>query len=145
LAVQWLQCDVSEVDAALWAVSQGVYGVWVECGEPITLKRLETIPWASHCIGCQESLERREGWNRVPLLERCALVGTGRPRDQATHRRNTLEQHFRPEDADMPARENAARSTLGRGAVLVDTFWKSTILNSVVLRRNRRRDGRRNL
>jgi DnaK suppressor protein len=60
LAVQWLSRVVSDVDTALRAMSEGVYGACVECGEPISLKRLETIPWASHCIGCQEFIERRE-------------------------------------------------------------------------------------
>jgi len=60
LAVQWLSRVLSDVDAALRAVSEGVYGACVECGEPIRLKRLETIPWASHCIVCQEFIERRE-------------------------------------------------------------------------------------
>ena len=60
LAVQWLSRVLSDVDAALLAGSEGVYGACVECGEPISLKRLETIPWASYCIGCQELIERRE-------------------------------------------------------------------------------------
>ena len=60
LTVQWLSRVLSDVDAALRAMSEGVYGACVECGEPISLKRLETIPWASHCIGCQEFIERRE-------------------------------------------------------------------------------------
>ena len=60
LAVQWRSRVLSDVDAALRAMSEGVYGDCVECGEPISLKRLETIPWASYCIGCQEFIERRE-------------------------------------------------------------------------------------
>jgi len=60
LAVQWLSRALSEVDAALRAMSEGVYGSCVGCGEPISLKRLETIPWASRCVGCQESTERRQ-------------------------------------------------------------------------------------
>jgi DnaK suppressor protein len=60
LTVQWLSRVLSDVEAALWAMSEGVYGVCAECGKPISLRRLETIPWASHCIGCQASIERRE-------------------------------------------------------------------------------------
>ena len=60
LTVQWLSRVLSDVDAALRTMSDGVYGACVECGEPISLKRLETIPWASHCIGCQEFIERHE-------------------------------------------------------------------------------------
>jgi len=68
LTVQWLSRVRSDVDAALRAMSQHTYGECVECGEPISLKRLETIPWASHCIGCQEFIERREAARAaVPL------------------------------------------------------------------------------
>ena len=60
LAVQWLSRTLSDVDAALRAMSGDMYGDCAECGEPISLKRLEAIPWASHCVGCQEFMERRE-------------------------------------------------------------------------------------
>lgn len=48
---------ISDIDAALRAIADGSYGVCVECDEPIAPKRLQTIPWASHCIRCQEALE----------------------------------------------------------------------------------------
>jgi DnaK suppressor protein len=51
---------LANVDAALAAMRQGSYGICVECGEPIASKRLQTIPWASHCIRCQEVLEHRK-------------------------------------------------------------------------------------
>ena len=51
---------LSDVDAALRAMSEAVYGACGECGGPISLKRLEAIPWASHCVGCQQFIERRE-------------------------------------------------------------------------------------
>lgn len=145
LAVEWLQRVLSDVDAALRAVSEGVYGACAECGEPVSLKRLETIPWASHCIGCQELLERREAWKRVPLLGRCASMGTGRSRHQAMYQQDAFEQDSQLEEADMPVKATALRSPLGRAAVLVDTVWISTLLNSSKRRWSRRRDGRRNV
>jgi DnaK suppressor protein len=60
LTVQWLSRVLSDVDAALRAMPEGLYGACAECGEPISLKRLEAIPWTSHCVGCQEFMERRE-------------------------------------------------------------------------------------
>jgi RNA polymerase-binding transcription factor DksA len=56
---------LSEVGAALRAMSEGAYGTCAECGEPISLKRLKTIPWASRCIGCQEFIERCEAAQAV--------------------------------------------------------------------------------
>lgn len=47
------------VDAALLAMQEGSYGTCTECGEPIAIRRLQAIPWASHCVRCQEMLDRR--------------------------------------------------------------------------------------
>jgi DnaK suppressor protein len=48
---------LASVDAALLAMQEGSYGTCAECGEPIATKRLQAIPWASHCIRCQEMLD----------------------------------------------------------------------------------------
>lgn len=50
---------LADVEAALEAMQKGSYGTCLECGEPIAARRLQAIPWASHCIRCQEMLERR--------------------------------------------------------------------------------------
>jgi DnaK suppressor protein len=50
---------LASVDAALRAMKEGSYGTCAECGEPIASRRLEAIPWAPHCIRCQEMLDRR--------------------------------------------------------------------------------------
>lgn len=55
-----LSSNLSDVDRSLRAILQGGYGVCVICGEQIGLKRLETIPWAAHCIRCQGLLESSE-------------------------------------------------------------------------------------
>lgn len=56
----WLSRILAEVDKSLCAMANGSYGLCAECGEPISLKRLETIPWVSLCLRCQELLEQRE-------------------------------------------------------------------------------------
>lgn len=53
-----------ELDLSLHAISGGSYGLCVDCEEPISLKRLESIPWASRCIRCQEDLESGETEDR---------------------------------------------------------------------------------
>ena len=42
------------VDAALERMDGGDYGLCADCGEPISGKRLEAIPWAVRCVSCQE-------------------------------------------------------------------------------------------
>jgi RNA polymerase-binding transcription factor DksA len=55
-----LNRTLSQVDAALIAVELGLYGICVECGEPISSRRLATTPWALHCIRCHGFLCRQE-------------------------------------------------------------------------------------
>lgn len=47
-----------QVDEALARLDAGAYGRCVQCGEPIAALRLEALPWAKHCINCQELLEK---------------------------------------------------------------------------------------
>lgn len=41
-------------EEALSRIADGSYGECQECGEKISVKRLEAVPWARHCIQCQE-------------------------------------------------------------------------------------------
>lgn len=49
---------LQQVDEALQRISSGGFGVCVECGQELNKKRLEAVPWASHCIACQEKIEK---------------------------------------------------------------------------------------
>jgi DnaK suppressor protein len=46
------------VRAALRRDEQGEFGLCVECGQPVQKKRLEAVPWARHCVACQELQEK---------------------------------------------------------------------------------------
>ncbi len=59
VALQFNQLDSMQlklVDAALKRLDSKDYGVCLECGDPISGRRLEAIPWAVRCITCQERL-----------------------------------------------------------------------------------------
>jgi DnaK suppressor protein len=49
---------LQKVDEALVRVETSGFGLCVECGDEINRKRLEAVPWASHCITCQEKIEK---------------------------------------------------------------------------------------
>jgi len=49
---------LQQVDEALQRIAKGAYGVCVECGEEIEKKRLEAVPYASHCLSCQGKIEK---------------------------------------------------------------------------------------
>jgi RNA polymerase-binding transcription factor len=48
------------VERALFNINEGTYGECEQCGNAINERRLEAVPWARHCIACQEKLERGE-------------------------------------------------------------------------------------
>ena len=42
------------IDEALRRLDAGTYGTCVHCSAPVQEKRLEAVPWARHCLDCQE-------------------------------------------------------------------------------------------
>jgi len=49
---------LQKVDDSLVRLESGAFGLCVECEAEINRKRLEAVPWASHCITCQEKIEK---------------------------------------------------------------------------------------
>ncbi|HYE26503.1 MAG TPA: TraR/DksA family transcriptional regulator [Clostridia bacterium] len=46
------------VEGALGRIREGNYGECISCGNEIEPRRLEAVPWARHCLSCQEKLEQ---------------------------------------------------------------------------------------
>jgi DnaK suppressor protein len=46
------------IDAALKRIQSNEYGLCANCQEEMQQKRLEAVPWAKHCINCQEKHEQ---------------------------------------------------------------------------------------
>ena len=53
--------QLRKVEVALKRISTGEFGVCAACGGEISLKRLQAVPWATHCLECQEESERSRG------------------------------------------------------------------------------------
>lgn len=49
---------LDSIDGALARIEEGEYGYCDNCNEPIQEKRLEALPWAQHCVTCQEMNEK---------------------------------------------------------------------------------------
>jgi DnaK suppressor protein len=47
-----------QVQQALERIVAGTYGTCLQCDEPISERRLAAIPWAKHCIRCQERADQ---------------------------------------------------------------------------------------
>ena len=46
------------IDDALTRIDEGAYGLCVNCGQQMTEKRLNAVPWAPYCLDCQELSEK---------------------------------------------------------------------------------------
>jgi DnaK suppressor protein len=46
------------VQEALDRLKNGEFGTCVHCGGGMQIKRLEAVPWARHCLDCQEKQEQ---------------------------------------------------------------------------------------
>ncbi|MBK6405293.1 MAG: TraR/DksA C4-type zinc finger protein [Holophagales bacterium] len=46
------------IEQALLRIDQGTYGVCVHCQGIVQDKRLEAVPWARHCLECQEMQDK---------------------------------------------------------------------------------------
>jgi YteA family regulatory protein len=48
---------IEKADDALKKIEEGTYGICEVCGKEIDLNRLEFLPYAQHCIDCQQSMD----------------------------------------------------------------------------------------
>lgn len=46
------------VDEAIKRIKQNEFGLCANCQQEVQQKRLEAVPWARHCITCQEKHEQ---------------------------------------------------------------------------------------
>ena len=47
-----------QIESALRKIKKGTYGLCEECGNPIPPRRLKILPYATHCVHCQEAIEK---------------------------------------------------------------------------------------
>jgi DnaK suppressor protein len=52
-----LSSTLADVKRSLRAIDDDCYGECIQCDGAIAIKRLQSIPWAAHCVQCQEQLE----------------------------------------------------------------------------------------
>jgi RNA polymerase-binding transcription factor DksA len=50
--------ELTRIDAALERMDSGAYGICADCGDEIERRRLEALPHALRCQGCEEARER---------------------------------------------------------------------------------------
>ncbi len=48
-----------EIDSALTKINGGTYGICAECSREIPARRLQALPFATHCVECQSLADKR--------------------------------------------------------------------------------------
>ena len=49
--------EIQMIDDAIVRIDEKRFGACVVCGDSVERKRLEAVPWAKHCLSCQEKIE----------------------------------------------------------------------------------------
>jgi DnaK suppressor protein len=52
------RATLQQVNQALRRIEEDDYGLCANCQDEVQQKRLEAVPWARHCIACQEKHEQ---------------------------------------------------------------------------------------
>ena len=55
-----------QVDAALDRIADGEYGICLACEEKIAPRRLQVLPYAKYCVGCQERIGNGDQYEEDP-------------------------------------------------------------------------------
>jgi DnaK suppressor protein len=51
--------QLRQIQEALDRLQLGEFGICLSCAEAIPAKRLQALPWAKYCVGCQEKIGDR--------------------------------------------------------------------------------------
>jgi len=70
--------EIEQIDLALTKMTIGEYGVCESCGDDISPKRLEVIPWARLCVECARDYEKM----KKALPRTTEIIGVGRVPDE---------------------------------------------------------------
>jgi len=88
--------EISQIDEALRRMDAGSYGRCVYCERDIPLRRLMVMPFATHCVKCQELHERESADRSAGSLASWARV-EDMPQDMPDMRAflDSLREHMR--------------------------------------------------
>lgn len=56
---------LKNVQAALARIENDTFGICLRCDEDIPEKRLNALPWAAHCVKCQEIVDRQRAMGEL--------------------------------------------------------------------------------
>jgi len=72
--------EIEQIDLALSKMTIGEYGICESCGDDISPKRLEVLPWARLCVDCARDFEKQK--RVLPPATSVEVTGTTRIPDE---------------------------------------------------------------
>jgi DnaK suppressor protein len=60
--------EIRQIEAARMRIAGGTYGICIDCGNPIAIERLQTMPSAPRCTRCQSHHEANYAHTGTPTL-----------------------------------------------------------------------------
>lgn len=110
---------LDQVEKALKRIDEGTYGTCERCGGPIGKERLDAVPYATLCIGCQEEVDGPA--TAAPRRSDAVRIGNGRtaPRGpgNGSGEVDLAGGHYArhvPGDSDRPIEETVLEPPFGR-------------------------------
>ncbi|MEN6437169.1 MAG: TraR/DksA C4-type zinc finger protein, partial [Syntrophobacter sp.] len=68
--------EIEQIDLALSKMNLGEYGICESCGDDISPKRLEVLPWARLCVDCARDFEKQK--KTLPSMTTPEIIGVTR-------------------------------------------------------------------
>ncbi len=123
--------EVRQIDLALSKMAVGDYGICESCGDDISKRRLEALPWARLCVDCAKEFERRhESLPRTSEILTTAQL-PDRYRELSAERivRLIEDQFHKNRQIDM----TGIRTSLRRGFVYLEGTVSTELEHQAVL------------
>ncbi len=123
--------EIEQIDLALIKMTIGDYGICESCGDDISPKRLEAIPWARLCVECARDFEKRH----ETLPQTTEVIGAGKIPEEFSGLSNEqiVGLIYERLQADERIETEELRIAVRKGVVYLDGTLSSDVERELVL------------
>ncbi len=126
------KAEIAQIDLALIKMSVGDYGVCESCGEDISPKRLQVIPWARLCVECARDFEKRHG--SLPETSEAPISGKVPDEYRGMDNQQIIDLIYERLQNDERIETEELKISFKKGVVLLDGRLESEREHELVLR-----------
>lgn len=123
--------EIEQIDLALIKMTIGDYGICESCGDDISPKRLEAIPWARLCVECARDFEKRH----ETLPQTTEVIGAGKIPEEFAGLSNEqiVSLIYERLQSDERIETEELRIAVRKGVVYLDGALSSDVERELVL------------